>query len=82
MLVKNILAVFAIAGMAAAYPAEDYEVEARDALEERGYCWKDDHSWCCKNSLPVSIFFFSGAGSDCKPGKIYIAVLRHIGVLT
>ncbi|KAJ5649178.1 uncharacterized protein N7484_002901 [Penicillium longicatenatum] len=66
MLVKNILAVFAIAGMAAAYPAEEVETD----LEERGYCEKDSNSWCCKNIVPFSILFFDGVGSDCKhPGN-------------
>ncbi|KAJ5912617.1 hypothetical protein N7504_001500 [Penicillium tannophilum] len=67
MLVKNILAVFAIAGMAAAYPTEDYEYEARDALEERqpGPMCPPGHNWCCQNSVPFSFIFFSGAGSNC-----------------
>ncbi|KAJ5524036.1 hypothetical protein N7494_010686 [Penicillium frequentans] len=68
MLVKNILAVFAIAGMATAYPAEDYEYDAR-GLEERDLPPKcpDGHNWCCQNSVPFSFIFFSGAGSNCVP---------------
>lgn len=79
MLVKNILAVFAIAGMAAAYPTEDYEYEARDVLEERqpGPMCPPGHNWCCQNSVPFSFIFFSGAGSNCVTRKFYTAMFRY-----
>ena len=57
MLMKNILAAFAIAGLVAAAPAEDIEARA---------CTKGK-AWCCDTALsPVNIFFIRGIGMGCK----------------
>ncbi|KAJ5693215.1 hypothetical protein N7462_002638 [Penicillium macrosclerotiorum] len=88
MLVKNILATFAIAGLAMAAPTEDFDadagapdVEARDSV-----CpgTPPDRSWCCKSSVPFNIFFIEGAGNGCKrptyqgcPYGTYALCCRH-----
>ena len=59
MLMKNILAAFAIAGLVAAAPAED--------IEARAMCGSPTKAWCCDTALsPVNIFFIRGIGKGCK----------------
>lgn len=65
MLLKNILAAFAIAGLATASPAEDIEARAGTP------CSSAQHAWCCASAFPLSIFFIRGVGSNCVPGKAF-----------
>ncbi|KAJ5623672.1 hypothetical protein N7490_012277 [Penicillium lividum] len=61
MLVKKLIAAFTLAGMATAYPAEDFEVTSD--LEERTSC-PMGHSWCCKQAAGP-IFGTEGLGQGC-----------------
>ncbi|KAJ6113928.1 hypothetical protein N7523_007245 [Penicillium sp. IBT 18751x] len=56
MLTKNILAAFALAGLAIAIPVED--------LQERATC-PSGQDWCCATAFPLNIFFIQGVGSNC-----------------
>jgi hypothetical protein len=55
---KNILAAFALAGLAIATPVEG-------DIQERQTC-PAGQNWCCASSVPVRIFFIEGAGSTCQ----------------
>jgi hypothetical protein len=57
MLMKNIFAAVALAGLAVASPVED--------IEERSSC-KSGNNWCCASAVPLKLFFIQGSGSDCK----------------
>ncbi|KAJ5633340.1 hypothetical protein N7490_009679 [Penicillium lividum] len=71
MLVKNILAIFAITGLAAAAPAEEFE--ARD-LEERKDWYCQGETLCCSLVLGKSIGVF------CKSSEIYFLCTSEIPV--
>ena len=61
MLVRNIIAAFALTGLATAMPTEEFE-----ELEARAGCTRP--AFCCKTVLdPVNIFFVTAIGSGCDP---------------
>ncbi|KAJ5728233.1 hypothetical protein N7493_004563 [Penicillium malachiteum] len=63
MLLKKILPVFAIAGIATAAPVEDLEARATG-----GTCGQYSNAWCCATAFPFSVFFIQQVGSNCvKP---------------
>ena len=65
MLLKKILPVFAIAGIATAAPVEDLEARATG-----GNCGSYSNAWCCATAFPFSVFFIQQVGSNCgKPSK-------------
>ncbi|KAJ5875299.1 uncharacterized protein N7473_012646 [Penicillium subrubescens] len=60
MLLKNVLATFAIAGLTAASPVDGIEARAVS-----GTCAKNANAWCCATAFPFSIFFIQKVGSNC-----------------
>jgi hypothetical protein len=63
MLVKNIIATFAIAGLAIAMPTEDFEERDTTAC-------RTAHGWCCTSAVSsLNLFFVKGAGSGCVPAN-------------
>jgi hypothetical protein len=74
MLLKNILAAFTIAGLAAASPAGD--IEARSSTS----C-ATGTPFCCATAFPLSIFFIQGVGSNCQTGKAILSSFRENSIL-
>ncbi|KAJ5769681.1 hypothetical protein N7520_004240 [Penicillium odoratum] len=70
MHVKNLFAAFTLAGMAAAYPAEDFE--STSDLEERGATCPKGQSWCCKQVLGgLAQGYYSSNGGKCTKGTSF-----------
>lgn len=72
MLVKNLLAAFALTGLAVAMPTED--LEERDNYQQ---C-SPSKAWCCKVAVPnLNLFFIKGTGKDCQKANQWDP--RHCG---
>ncbi|KAJ5438089.1 uncharacterized protein N7458_009087 [Penicillium daleae] len=65
MLVKNIIAAFALAGLATATPAENIQARANSGTCGTATNPLTSHAWCCVSALPLNIFFIQGVGSNC-----------------
>ncbi|KAJ5099247.1 hypothetical protein N7532_006248 [Penicillium argentinense] len=57
MLLKNILAAFAIAGLATASPVEDIQERALGGNCPAG----QSHAWCCASAFPFNFFFIQSS---------------------
>lgn len=77
MLVKNIIAACALAGLATATPAENIQARANFGTCGTVSNPLTSQAWCCVTALPLNIFFIQGVGSNCVKGKAFLSRYRN-----